>query len=522
MFSKPEPVVQLLKHYDFDLTEVSSGCLELKGSFLKLKLVRNELIRLRGHERLPHVRAPSALHNGSTTGYNMERESLDPRFVSKSISRNVDQMGAVSWDQLLDSAPSSSSSYRDTASGGFPRSFQSSHSSYTERNASSLVGAVRRQDSSELLAHRRSPLVDGASSLSANSPSSLMPLPHTSPLFRDSASDESPRSLVSSYYSLDGNPTMDTMQNHTSYRDSASGRSHRWRPSFNSDTSHSSPSSSTGGKTSFTVDRDIINFILTQRQGDVKEIEKLYSTRFGVQDNAEVTVVTFWGKDSEKAKAHFLDIIKELNFLLRIQEIQLKEYDNAKQKQILERIQPNEDSGVMITLNDDVVKLVGFSKESFEMKQKILGHSHDPQRGRPLGGSSKSRRSTSVPRHHKVTDHVGVTDHDNQTSVASNYSPSRYQMKSDEVEAPQIVQSHEQASVENSRWTRSSSESREKYRTSREQPMRPDVESSSSSQEKKKPKQKGTDLQKLRDLDPKGNAIIRALQIKKKKDTPKN
>ncbi|KAB5517736.1 hypothetical protein PHYPO_G00170620 [Pangasianodon hypophthalmus] len=522
MFPKPESVLKLLNHYDFNVTEPIPGHLQLKGSFLKLKLIRNELVHLRGHEHQSHSRSPSALQNGSTCS--------DPRLVSKSTSRNMDKTDAVSRNQLLDSAPSLSS-YRDSVSGGYPRHLQSSHSSYTERNASSPVGAVvqtyRGQDSDELLAHRRSPLADGASLLSANSPSSLTLLHHTSPLCRDSASGGSPRSLHSSYYSSieSCSNTVDTMQHHTSYRDSASGGSLRKRPSLNDDTwagsSHSSPASSSGGMASFPVDRDTINFILTQRQDVVKVIEKDCGTEMGLKDNPGFTMVTFSGKNSEKAKACLLEFINEIRPSLRMQEIHLKKYDHAQQKRILERIQRNKDSGVTITHSDDVVKLVGSSGGSFEMMQKILGHSDDPHRGRAMERSSKSRRSHSVPRQYKLADNAHFTGHENLASAENKYSPSHYQEESDEGKALQFVRGPEQTPDKNSQRTRSNSASQDRNRAIREQAMHQDVELVSSTQEKKSPKKYAIGLLKRFDPNAKNIDFRKGLQ-KTSKSKPKN
>ncbi|XP_060760580.1 uncharacterized protein si:dkey-154b15.1 isoform X2 [Neoarius graeffei] len=449
MFKDRKYVLTCLKHYDFNVTKSSESHLQLKGSFLKLKLLRTELLRLQVHEHQLHNRSPSALHNGFS--YDTEHNSLDHRLASKSMSRNVHNMDAVSQRQLLDGAPSLSSPYREMASAGSPRSLQSSYSPYAERNASSPVNAVQKyqsQDSSELLAHRWSPLADGASPLSANSPSSLTLLHHTSPL----------------------------------HSDSASGGSLRRCPSYDSGTwarsSHSSPQS-------FPVDTDTLNFILSQQQDVVKVIND-YGTEMRVKGDAGLTVVSLFGKNSEKAKAHLLEKIKEISPSLRTQEIYLKMYTPAEQTQILERIQRYKDSGVMITHSGDDVKLVGSSKGSFEMKQKLLGHNDDSRRGRTMDRSSKSRRCSSVPRQYKAIEHKLATDQENQASAANMYSPASYQEESDEGKAPQIVQGKTQN--KNSQRTRSNSESRDKNRIITAQPMHQDMELVSSSQGKKSQK----------------------------------
>lgn len=566
MFPKPESVLKLLNNYGFNVTESGSGHVQLKGSFLKLKLIHSELIQLQGHGHHSHSKSPSAIHNGSSLGYDMERKSLDPRFVSKSTSRNMDKMDAVSQQQLLDNALSSS--YRDSASGGSPRSLQSRHSSYTERNASSPMDAAvqkfQRLDSNELLAQRRSPHADGASSLSANSPSSLTSLHHTSPLYNDSASGGYPRSLHSSYYSSIGSTSYKvdtdipnyvhtqqqnvmsnemlvhrrshlvdvpsssktstyspTMQHHTSYRYSPSNGSLR---NFQDDTrarsTHTSPSSSSLGMASFLVDTDIINFILTQRQNDLKRIRKDYGTEMNIKDGVGFTTVTFLGNNSEKAEACLLNLIEEIGPSLRTQEIHLKEYDSVKKKQILERIEGNKDSGVSITHTDDVVKLVGDSRGSFEMMQKLLGHNDASHRGRAMERGSKSRRSSSLPRQYKMAANARVTTPENQASAASKYSPSHYQEKSDEGKAQQIFQGPEQIPDKKSQRIRSNSESRDKNRTTKEQAL-PQVELESPGRGKKSLKECGINF--LKRLDPNTKNIDYRMAMRKKShSTPKN
>ncbi|KAG7325864.1 hypothetical protein KOW79_010789 [Hemibagrus wyckioides] len=607
MFPKREPVLDLIKSYDFTVTEHNPGHLQLKGSFLKLKLIRNQLIQLQAYEH-HYSRSPSALHNGSSLGYDLERSNLDHRFVSKSISRNMDKM---------DSTPSSSL-YRVSKSGGSPRSHQSSLSYYPEGHASSPVDAVddqkyEKQDRNVLSAHRRSLHADGASSISVNDPSSVNLLQDVSPLnrdlasgrasqsiysssygstshtadttqhrtsYKDLASGRAPQSIYSSsygstshtadttqhrtsykdlasggtprsnYYSSNGSTghtedtmqlhtsykdlpsdraprsiyhssngstsnTTDTPQHHTSYKDSASGGSLRRRPSYSGDTwpssSHGSPSSSTGEMASFPVDTDIINYILIKRQSDVKAIARDYGTEMTLKDDDGLTTVKFRGKNSEKAKEDLLSIIEKISPSLRTQEIHLITYDHAEQK-ILERIQHNQDSSVMIKHSGDVIKLVGSSTESFEMKQKLLGH----PRGRTKERGSKYRRSISLPKQYKPTHHARIPDTENTASAATKYNPSHYQERPDEGKALQIVRGHELTPDKNSQRTRSNSESRDKNGTTRKsQAVHQDLEVTSSSQGTKTPKNLALQVAKRFDSNIKNIDFIWSIRKKK-------
>lgn len=502
MFPDQEPVMKLLEYYDFNVTELKSGHLQLKGSFLKLKLIRNELIRLRGREHQSHGRPPSAPHN-------MDRRSSDPRFVFMSVSGNLDRKDAVGQHRLFDNAPSLSSLYGDLASGGSPKSFRSSHTSYADINASSPVNTVGQKYQS---------------SLSTDPPSSLTLLPHTSSVYRDSAL-ASTKGAYGSQYSIGRTTnTVNSMQQDTPYRDSASGGSPRRRPSFNDDSStsgpsHSSPSSSSEGTASFPVDTDCFNFIRTQQHDVVKKIKEYFGTEMEWKEDAGVTMVTFLGKDSKKAKAYLLDVIEQLSLSLRAQVIDLRKFDRTEREQILERIRHNEDPGVMITRSDDVVKLVGSSVESFKVRRKILGHSDDPDRGRDMERNSKPGRSMSEPRHRKLAEHARASNHEMKASVQANrYSPLHYPGGSDEGKAPPIIRDLERTRSKNSQWTGSSSESRDKHRTSREPSIHQDAGLAPSSRGKCFPAQKCTDALKFNQL----NSKCTNFKIKTNEPAPKN
>ncbi|TSK28292.1 RNA-binding protein 43 [Bagarius yarrelli] len=413
LFPNHESVRKLLESYDFTITEDIPGRVQLKGSFLKLKLLRTQLIQLLCHDH-HRFRPSSALHNGYSLGYELERNHPESRLVSKSISRNVRDVDAVSQQELLVSAPSSTS-FQVSGSSGSPRIPQTPNSFYNVRNASSLVDAVaeeyqKQSRNQPVLAHGRRPCADGASS----NPSAHNLLQQ----YKDFASTGSTSHAA------------DTM--HTSHEDLDSSE---FRRCLSSD---ASSSSSSGGVSSIYVATDIINFIQTQHKDVIQKIRKNNGTKIEVQADAEVATVTFSGKNSKKAQACLLNTIYEITPSLITQKINLKNFDRAKQLQILERIERNRDRGVMITQCHDVIKLVGTSKESFEMMQVLLGHNDELSRGRPMERSSKVRRSSSLPRLYKMTQNFCSTDPEPQASVPIQYNPSHYQEKPDEGKVPQI------------------------------------------------------------------------------------
>ncbi|KAL7829263.1 hypothetical protein AOLI_G00301480 [Acnodon oligacanthus] len=287
-------------------------------------------------------------------------------------------------------------------------------------------------------ARSRSPVVDGASALSGVSPASLdLPQP-TSP------DPDAPRSL----------PKV--------YADSYSG-----------------PASSRR-EASVLVDQDILDYALVYKQDFFKEIDVVYDAEMRVIYDKDVATVTFVGKNCQKAQAKLQAFIKETEPTLRTQEINLKKYSPDQQRQICDRIQACKDLGLLIKQDGDIIKLVGSSARSFWVMQMLLGVTDDPstssqRRGRELERSSRIRRSSSLPREHRVisvreADQVRSPKPDHQASAAKDCSPSRYQEEAQSRREPQKRSPNEQPGTRGGRGGRSSSLDRRKYRETREQP----------------------------------------------------
>ncbi|XP_072531711.1 RNA-binding protein 43 [Salminus brasiliensis] len=80
MFPKPQDVWLLLRSNGFEATEIRPGILQLKGSFLSLKLLRKKLTELLVQDVLSQNTSPSALSNGypSASVSQMEPNHLVP------------------------------------------------------------------------------------------------------------------------------------------------------------------------------------------------------------------------------------------------------------------------------------------------------------------------------------------------------------------------------------------------------------------------------------------------------------
>ncbi|KAL6457593.1 hypothetical protein MHYP_G00345560 [Metynnis hypsauchen] len=287
-------------------------------------------------------------------------------------------------------------------------------------------------------ARNRSPVVDGASALSGVSPARLnLPQP-TSP------DSDAPRSL----HSLCAD----------SYRGPTSSRR----------------------ETTFLVDQDILDYALIYKQDFFKDIEVVYGAEMRLIHHKDIVMVTFEGKNCQKAQAKLQAFIKEIEPTLRTQEIDLKKYRPDQQKQICDRIQAYKDMGVLIKHDGDTIKLVGSSTRSFLVMQMLLGVTDDPstssqRRGRELERSSRLRRSSSLPRDHRVisvreADQGHSPKPDFQASATKDYSPSHYQEEARSRREPQKRSPNEQPGTQGGRRGRSSSLDRHKYRETREQP----------------------------------------------------
>ncbi|KAF5892421.1 RNA-binding protein 43, partial [Clarias magur] len=79
MFPKQEnTVLKCLVYYGFNVKYINADHVQLHGSFLKLKLLRSKLMQLQDHEHQSHESSSTAFHNGTTLGYGMGRNSVDP------------------------------------------------------------------------------------------------------------------------------------------------------------------------------------------------------------------------------------------------------------------------------------------------------------------------------------------------------------------------------------------------------------------------------------------------------------
>ncbi|KAI4892989.1 hypothetical protein NFI96_015867, partial [Prochilodus magdalenae] len=256
----------------------------------------------------------------------------------------------------------------------------------------------------------------------------------------------------------------------TAYGDAGSPRNY---PNLRDDPYQSRPPTRQRQE-STVVERDILDYALRYKQDIFNDIHTNYGTKMSLKDDEDITTVTFLGRNCRRATAMLQALIEDIRPHLRTQEINLKKYSSREQGQIRDRINLYKDLGVLIKHDSNIIKLVGSSTRSFQVKQMLLGIEGDwstsTQRGRKLERSSLLRRSSSLPKQHKFST-VRETDQrhspvpDYKGGAAKVYSPSNYQEEPQTRKSPQTGSPDKQT-----RRRRSMSLDSSKSRETREQP----------------------------------------------------
>ncbi|XP_046875514.1 uncharacterized protein si:dkey-154b15.1 isoform X2 [Hypomesus transpacificus] len=163
---------------------------------------------------------------------------------------------------------------------------------------------------------------------------------------------------------------------------------------------------STWPPASFMADPDLLRFARSFKQKDIDLILKNHKVRMDVKgtEGADVSSVALQGRDVQAAMEKLQGLLNTLAPTIRTQQIQLQSLDHNVQVEVGKRIQIYKDDfpSVMIRQVGDTLRLVGPSRDSYELKRRILGEPVDlppaPLRGRPQSREPSSRRSSSLPR----------------------------------------------------------------------------------------------------------------------------
>ncbi|XP_029370327.1 RNA-binding protein 43 [Echeneis naucrates] len=179
---------------------------------------------------------------------------------------------------------------------------------------------------------------------------------------------------------------------------------------------------------SFVIDADVSDYASQFRKKDIDVILNCHDVKLEVSKFDDSANITLWGMHPRIAAEKLQSLLNELNKSLRTQEVPHK--DLAREgKALLEKIRKNKNIYSLVLVCDmiDGLHLVGPSRESYELKQKLLGRSVDQSgcRGRTFEKNS-SRRSTSAPPRNRINTERSRGAVANPSPVgASGYSPSK-------------------------------------------------------------------------------------------------
>lgn len=185
------------------------------------------------------------------------------------------------------------------------------------------------------------------------------------------------------------------------------------------------------GKESFLVDSDVYLYAKQLRKKDIDTILESHNVKMQAseetQDSYEVTLM---GKSAKLAAGKIQSLFGDLSRSLRTQEVHKKDMDD-KGRALLDSIQKhgNVSNSVVVSVKNDTVHLIGSSRESYELKQRLLGNraDHSGRTGRTLERSQERRSQSLPPRNRKDSDRDRASN--TISAGAEGYPSSTYQTR---------------------------------------------------------------------------------------------
>ncbi|XP_051527824.1 uncharacterized protein LOC127425663 isoform X2 [Myxocyprinus asiaticus] len=181
---------------------------------------------------------------------------------------------------------------------------------------------------------------------------------------------------------------------------------------------------------SFPVEPDVFKYTMRFEKEFIKKMELDYSTHINHEDNSGVFTVKILGGAFEEAAKKLSYFMQDITSSLRTQEIDLNKLSDSQQRLIAHNIYMFKDIyKVLIWQEGHVIKVVGSSKDSYEVKQRLLGCEVDNPVPSQLVRSSHLRSSNSLPRQTtrtRMEDDRLNPDIVLQATTFSSTSPSHY------------------------------------------------------------------------------------------------
>ncbi|XP_008284025.1 RNA-binding protein 43 [Stegastes partitus] len=179
---------------------------------------------------------------------------------------------------------------------------------------------------------------------------------------------------------------------------------------------------------SFPVDADVFRYAKRLRRRDVDGILNRNQVEIKVEENGGSSIVILQGRSSKVAAGELQKLLNDLNRSLRTQEVPGTDVDQDG-KALLEDIRRNRNvcGSVLVCETEDGLHLVGPSRESYEVKQRLLGRQRNPPEptGRPSDRNPRQRSRSLPTNSRKSAERGGSSSSRNQqeTPVAADVHP---------------------------------------------------------------------------------------------------
>ncbi|CAM4634099.1 unnamed protein product [Leuciscus chuanchicus] len=158
------------------------------------------------------------------------------------------------------------------------------------------------------------------------------------------------------------------------------------------------PSSPRQTEVSIPVELDVWKYIMLFKEDFINKIKSDHHTHINHKEESEVVMVQLSGGNIRETAKELSELMEEITDSLRTHEIDLNVCDKSQKRNIIQNayiFQKTYD--VLIREEDNIIKVVGSSKDSYDAKQKLLGLDVDIA---PPKGMERNilRRSSSLPR----------------------------------------------------------------------------------------------------------------------------
>lgn len=248
------------------------------------------------------------------------------------------------------------------------------------------------------------------------------------------SSSSSPTPVASSgaipkNYSHRDKPPHAALSSPTSSSSSAPGpsRSHPASHGYAAGSSPDQRGSLRHGEKTFVIDADVFKYADRFRKKEMDSILISHDVKMKAQDCGDMVNITLTGGNSKIALSKVQSLMVSLSNTLRTQEVPLQDMSDDG-KMLLTKIKKkgNVDGSVLVCEMGDRLHLIGSSRESFLLKQRLLdGRDQHGRTGRASAKGSRGRSSSAPPTNRKSTE--TAANPDTSPGGATGYSPSKHQ-----------------------------------------------------------------------------------------------